>query len=437
MNDRVRPDYVPQEDYVCPEFARLEKERLWPTVWQIACREEEIPEVGDQIVYEICEDSILVLRSAPGEIKAFYNACSHRGRMLATGPRRSREMVCPFHGWRFNLQGKCTHIPYFENWEGKMSLDEVGLTPVKCDTWGGFVFINQDPDCEPLHEYLGEVIDRMGPYEFEKQRYRWRAAVETDANWKLAIEAFNEAYHVQTTHPQLLTAFDDRTTGHAAGIHGFVTRDSRSSGLGSPSTLLKRPTPEDPRPSILEYVRQMTYDVRSIFAERDLAAAARIMDELPADVSALDAMLATIKFRKEAAEAAGVGWPSITPQQMAANGSIWHIFPNAIVLPQTTASLWYRVRPIGKGDNPERCLFEFWALERYAPGFEPKTELEYYTDWRDFKSLPPFLSQDYENLPYLQKGVRSRGFKGARPNPVQETVIPNFHAAVRKTIGKE
>lgn len=434
---KVRPDFVPAEDYASAEFARLEKERLWPKVWQVACREEQLPQVGSQFVYDICEDSILVVRSAPDSIRAFYNSCPHRGRMLATEPRRVREMVCPFHGWRFNLEGKCTHIPYFENWNGEMSLDEVGLTPVRCELWGGFVFINLDPDCGPLHDYLGPVIDKLGGYEFEKQRFRWLAAVETDANWKLTLEAFNEAYHVQTTHPQLLSTYDDRTHGHAAGIHGYLTRDSKSSGLGTPSTLLKQPPAKDVRPVILNYLREMIYDVRSIFSERDMAASARIMTELPEDVSAMDAMMATFRFRKEAAEAAGVGWPPITPQEIAANGSVWHIFPNMVVLPQPTASLWYRARPIGKGDDPERCIFEFWALERYAPGYAPTPTPEYYTDWRDFKTLPPFLVQDYMNLPHMQRGVRSRGFRGARTNPVQERIISNFHAVVRKMVGRE
>jgi phenylpropionate dioxygenase-like ring-hydroxylating dioxygenase large terminal subunit len=435
--NRVRPDFIPAEDYACREFAALEKERLWPRVWQVACRQEQVPEVGDQLVYEICEDSILIVRSAPDEIRAFYNACSHRGRMLATGQRRTREMVCPFHGWRFNLQGKCTHIPYFENWEGKMSLDEVGLTPVRCERWGGFVFINLDPDCEPLADFLGEVIEKIGPYEFETHSFRWGAAVETDSNWKLALEAFNEAYHVQTTHAQLLQTFDDRSQGIAAGPHGYLKRDSNSHGIGTPSLLLKKPRPKDTRPVILEYMREMTHDVRSIFSERDLAAATRILTELPEDATPIEVLTATLKFRREAALAAGVGWPEMTPQQMSENGSVWHIFPNLIVLVGPTASLWYRARPIGKGDDPGRCLFEFWALERYPPGYAPKPQIDYYSDYRDFKDLPPFLAQDYENIPYLQKGVRSRGFKGARPNPRAEAVLTNFHRAVREMVGRE
>ncbi|KKC25231.1 aromatic ring-hydroxylating oxygenase subunit alpha [Sphingomonas sp. SRS2] len=431
----VRPDFIPAEHYTSPEFARAEKDILWPRVWQIACREEQIPAVGDQFVYEICDESILIIRSAPDTISAFYNACPHRGRQLAAGPRHSKQLVCPFHGWRFTLTGQCTHVPYRENWGDGLCDEEIGLSPVKCDSWSGFVFINMDQHAEPLLEFLGEAVERLGPYDFAGQRFRWTASVETDVNWKLALEAFIEAYHVQTTHQQLLAFFDERTEAHAAGLHGFLRRSAQASGLGSPSQLLKAPPPADPRPLLLDYMKEMVFDVRSIFSDRDLAASARILSELPDGVSAPDAVKAMMKFRKEAAMAAGVGWPEITPEQIADNGSVWHIFPNISVLPQPTASLWYRFRPAGKGDNPERSIIDFWALERYAPGFAPKVEHPHYTDWRDFKDIPPFLAQDFDNLPYLQKGVRSQGFRGARTNPVQEGIISNFHMKLRQLLG--
>lgn len=426
---------IDAQAYCGADYARAEKDRLWPAVWQVACRAKELPDVGSQLVYDICDESILLVRSAEDRIQAFYNACPHRGRMLATGPRKSREIVCPFHGWRFRLNGDCAHIPYEGDWNDGLCEGERGLVEVACDVWGGFVFINCADDPEPLLQFLGEVDTKLGPYEFENQRFRWRASVEINCNWKLAIEAFDEAYHVQTTHPQLLKTYDDRTRIEVAGPHGYLTRTADGGGLGTPSLLLKSAPPKDVRPLVLDFFRQMIFDVQSVFAERDMAAAARILTELPADCSAQEAAMATLNFRREAAEAAGVGWPRITPQEMAANGSTWHIFPNMVVLPQPTASLWYRARPAGRGDDPERCLFEFWALERYAPGYAPQTEQKHYPDWESFDALPPFLSQDFGNLPYMQKGVRSRGFAQAKLNPVQEKLIANYHRHIRERIG--
>ena len=83
----VRADFVPKEDYICRDFARREKERLWTRVWQVACREQELPKVGDYITYDICDQSIIVVRSGPETISAYYNVCTHRGRRLTEGSR--------------------------------------------------------------------------------------------------------------------------------------------------------------------------------------------------------------------------------------------------------------------------------------------------------------------------------------------------------------
>jgi len=434
--DAANPHFVPKADYSCPQFAAAEKDRLWPKVWQIACREEEVPEIGSQIVYDIGDESILVVRSAQDRIQAFYNACPHRGRLLSNGaPRKSRELVCPFHGWRFKLDGRCSHIPYAADWGENPDLTVANLVAVRCERWAGFVFINLDDDAEPLGTFLAPVIERLGGYEFEKQRFKWAASVAINCNWKLAIEAFDEAYHVQTTHPQLLSCFDDRTSTRQYGPHGHIARYENAMGLGTPSTLLGTPPPKDVRPVVLEFFRQMIFDVGAIYSERDMSAATRILTELPEDVDATTALMATFRFRKEAAEAAGVGWPSITIAEMAANGSTWHIFPNIVVLVQPTASLWYRARPYGDGTDPTRCIFEFWALERYAPGYQPNFHKKHYEDWRTFDALPPFLMQDFLNLPFMQKGVNSRGFKGAMTNPVQEAIISNYHRHIRELIG--
>jgi nitrite reductase/ring-hydroxylating ferredoxin subunit len=428
--------FVPSAHYVSPAFAQAEKDHLWSKVWQIACREEEVPEVGSQIVYDICDETILVVRSAPDRIQAFYNACPHRGRMLSNGePRKTRELVCPFHGWRFKLDGRCAHIPYAADWGSEGDLSAANLVEVRCERWAGFVFINLDDNAEPLTAFLAPVIERLDGYEFETHRFKWAASVEINCNWKLAIEAFDEAYHVQTTHAQLLPVFDDRTSAKTYGPHGHISRYENAMGLGAPSTLLKSPAPADVRPLVLEFLRQMTFDVGAVYSERDMSAAARILTELPADTDAQTALMATFKYRREAAEAAGVGWPPITIPEMAANGSTWHIFPNIVVLVQPTASLWYRARPHGDGTDPGRCIYEFWALERYAPGYSPNFEKKHYADWRTFDALPPFLMQDFLNLPFMQKGVTSRGFKGAMTNPVQEGIISNYHAHLRAMIG--
>lgn len=84
---------------------------MWKRVWQMACREEDIPEVGDTLVYEICDISLLVVRTSESEIKTYYNACLHRGRQLREFDGNAQELRCPFHGFCWNLDGSLKQVP--------------------------------------------------------------------------------------------------------------------------------------------------------------------------------------------------------------------------------------------------------------------------------------------------------------------------------------
>src|SRR6516165_5750332 len=106
------PIQVPRERYFDRDFFELEKQKLWPRVWQMACRLEEIPQPGDFVEYEICDLSVLVVRQGDGSVKAFENACRHRATQLAMGAGRfgGGQIVCPFHGWRWNLDGTSSFV---------------------------------------------------------------------------------------------------------------------------------------------------------------------------------------------------------------------------------------------------------------------------------------------------------------------------------------
>ncbi|HEU4431354.1 MAG TPA: Rieske (2Fe-2S) protein, partial [Myxococcota bacterium] len=105
------PARVPIARYTSPEFHALEVEKLWKKVWQFACREEQIPEVGDHTLYKIADIELVIVRAAPNEIKAFRNTCLHRGRALKDCDGRSPELRCPFHGWSWSLDGALQTIP--------------------------------------------------------------------------------------------------------------------------------------------------------------------------------------------------------------------------------------------------------------------------------------------------------------------------------------
>src|ERR1700733_3335070 len=188
--NQVRDDFVPKHDYLSRDFAKMEEDRLWPRVWQIACREEEIPNVGDYVTYDIVDESIVVVRSAATEIKAFYNVCQHRGRRLTSGCGVMKEFACRYHGWRYDLQGRNTLVVDRNDWKDCLRDGESDLKQVRVDIWGGYVFVNMDPNAEPLLEFLSPVPELLKSYEFEKLRYRWYRTVVYPCNWKVLQEGF-------------------------------------------------------------------------------------------------------------------------------------------------------------------------------------------------------------------------------------------------------
>lgn len=429
--DVVRDDYIPKEAYFDPAFARAEAEHLWPKVWQIACRLEEIPNIGDYVTYDILRDSIIVVRTSADEVRAYHNACPHRGNQLTEGCGNTRQFVCSFHGWRFGLDGRNIHVVDRSDWGNRLSPDDIRLSPVKTGIWGGWVFINMDPECQPLEEFLEPMKSHCDRFEFEKLRFAWYRSTVVPANWKTVVETFIEFYHVQTTHRQMLTYTRDYSTSRGMGRHGWISYDA---GPGLPIGRSPRlPPKEEPdfRNYIFEYAEQFKHDLGAMQTERAYQAVQRLRTEVPATAAPEEVLAKWAQLTVEAAVKSGAGWPeNLTPDYMARSGFDWHVFPNTVFLhPAVEAVLWYRMRPYG--DDPERCLFDVWSLERFPPGEAPPLKREFYENWREAE-WPLIFRQDFENIPKVQRGMRSRGFSGLRPNPVQERALTNFHRVLRR-----
>jgi phenylpropionate dioxygenase-like ring-hydroxylating dioxygenase large terminal subunit len=189
-----------------PEFFALERERLWPRVWQMACRLEEIPEVGDYVEYEILGQSVIVVRTAPDRIRAYHNACRHRGMRLVQGRGNAANgLVCPFHGWCWNLDGSNRFV-FAPNLFREDQLDPVdlGLRACRLETWGGCAFVNFDDDAPPLRPSLEPFATYHDAFLVDRMRAEAWFSTVLPVNWKLASEAFMEGYHATQTHPQLL-----------------------------------------------------------------------------------------------------------------------------------------------------------------------------------------------------------------------------------------
>ncbi|MCB2060090.1 MAG: aromatic ring-hydroxylating dioxygenase subunit alpha [Novosphingobium sp.] len=442
----------PVEAFISREYAEAEPDRLWSKVWQQAGRVEELREVGDYITYNICHDSILIVRDAPDSLKAYHNVCPHRGRRLvgdntgggpvvvkqAKGAHSARgnqlKFGCNYHAWTFGVDGHATYIPDREDWDGALDRVCTSLTPVQVDTWGGWIWINMDPEACPLREYLEPIASLIDPFEFDKMRYRFRYWGIFDCNWKVALEAFLEPYHVQGTHPQLIKYGDFYSFSKAFGLHGQTGFDSkvhRDVGSAVETSVHRAAGEGDPRITIAQMQAEYWETIGASTSETLVRTAQRLPEELPEGTPAGEVHKRWMEMAKAEDAARGVTWPALTDAQIAAAGLALSVFPNVNFIPGPTFSLAYRVRPYGT--DPDKCIFEAVALDRFPEGEEPETEWTYLE--QDLDQWPLVIAQDISNMVEMQRGYKSRGFNGNLPNPWQERKVTNLHRGLAKYMG--
>jgi phenylpropionate dioxygenase-like ring-hydroxylating dioxygenase large terminal subunit len=450
--DLSEPLTYPVEAYVSREYAEAEADRLWSRVWQQAGRVEELPEIGSYITYNIGNDSVLIVRTPSGEVRAYHNVCPHRGRRLVgnncggghgvlpqskgehSACGRQGSFTCSYHAWTFSLDGKATHILDKEDWLGALTEERTSLMPVKADIWGGWIWINMDPDAEPLRDYLEPIATLLDPFEFDKMRYRFRQWGVFDCNWKVALEAFLEPYHVAGTHPQLTKYGDFYAWSKALGLHGndgYDSKDHTEEGSAARTTVHRAAKGDDARATIARMQQEFWDTIGASTTETLLGAALRLINELPEGTPAHEVHHHWIESARRDDAARGVVWPKISDEQMAAAGLALSIFPNMNLIPGPTFSLYYRVRPYGT--DPDKCIYEAVALDRFPPGEEPKTEWVFAE--QDLAKWPHVIAQDIANMVEVQRGLKSRGFRGNLPNPWQERKVTNLHRGLAKYMG--
>ncbi len=435
--DLAHPVMYSPEAYISEEYARAERDKLWRKVWQMAGRLEDIPEVGNYLSYEILDDSVLIVRTAPDRIRAYHNVCPHRGRRLVDTPQGAKnargtrnQFICGYHGWRFNLEGANTHVPYKEDWQGALTDECAGLSQVNVDTWGGWVWINMDRDCESLRDFLEPAATMLDPFQLQDMRYRWRKWGYFDCNWKVALEAFNETYHVQTTHPEFMKFGEFRGWARAQGKHSNIGYDAPK-GMDENQAAKLRVGKGDPRISTAEMQLYTWQKANTNTTQTLVDAALRLKDELPEGTPADQVLKHWLESARRDDEARGVVWPTVDPAHVGKSGTAWQIFPNFQIGHSVNNALCYTARPCGY--DPDKCIFEAAVYQLFPKGEEPQTEWEYCEataeDWCYV------LSQDFSNMAAVQQGMKSLGLSGLKPNPYMERSTASLHRNLAKYMG--
>ncbi|AJP56830.1 3-phenylpropionate dioxygenase [Pandoraea vervacti] len=207
---------VSVEPYVSPEYYEREKVHIFKKTWLQVGRVEEIPKAGDYFVKELaaCDTEVIVVRNKAGQIRAMHNVCAHRlNQVVYEKCGNTRKFFCKFHGWAYDLDGKLTGVPdeacFFD-----LDKADYGLTQVSCDVWEGFIFVNMDPNpAQTLAEFMRPVYGDVEGYPFDKLTcgFAWTSVV--NCNWKLALDAFQEAYHVAYIHGNSIADAIDKSEG--------------------------------------------------------------------------------------------------------------------------------------------------------------------------------------------------------------------------------
>ncbi len=396
---------IPKDRYLSREWHEKEKACLWSRVWQFACREEQLPEVGSYIVYEIADQSYLVTRVSEDEIKAYPNVCLHRGRLLKTYDGRCSEFRCPFHGFAWHLDGGLKHIPAewdFPHLETRS--EDMALPEVNVGTWAGFVFINPDPEAESLHDFLGEEIMRhFERWDMENRYIQAHVSKIVNCNWKIANEAFSEGFHVNATHPQGMTYTGDPQS--QVDIWGNTARNISPKGIPCP-LLPFVPTEE-----------QMLRDALDV----------REGEPLPIPFEEGETMRTALSRagRERFRESFGDRVDDLTDAEFL-DAWVYTVFPN--FMPWGAFNrIFYRFRP--NGDNHESCIFEIFYLTPFSgdrPPPAPETKLgpsDPWTDAPELEKLAMVAEQDTFNMQRVHQGLKVLRREGVLLSRYQESIL--------------
>ncbi|MXW49554.1 MAG: aromatic ring-hydroxylating dioxygenase subunit alpha [Gammaproteobacteria bacterium] len=390
--------------YHSEAFMALEWERLWTRVWLIAGVESDIPEPGDYLLYRIRHEEIICVRQADGSVKAMYNVCPHRGNRVVFGERGSlQRFTCAFHSWQYDLDGSLIRIQDQDTFKPEVVAHGPRMTPVRCETKAGLVFINMDDEAPPLAERIGLPDGYLEQYRMDRMHVVRHVVAEWGANWKNGVDAFYETYHLHAIHPQTQGVMADIGTQYDLYPHG-CQRMIVPIGRKSP-----RVPDQDGVDESLRYMM-----------------ASEGMDADAFQGTAADVRAAIAQHKRRRAKTLGFDYDHFTDGQLTDSWATG-VFPNVQIGMHPEGCFLMRFMP--HPTNPQRFFYD--AMTLFRPADDPNYKAP---DWMgvpdgtdltgasrpDTEHVPfggeanlgEVLDQDVQLLNDVQVGTRSRGFRG-------------------------
>ncbi|MEM9037723.1 MAG: aromatic ring-hydroxylating dioxygenase subunit alpha [Actinomycetota bacterium] len=406
---------LPYENYISEDYAAAEYAHMWSKTWQWACHVDHIPEAGDYQVYDIGDLSALILRADDGSIKAYYNACMHRGTQLRPPDSCgfAHQLKCPFHGWTWSLDGELIDLP--DRWDFPHVGDESHRLPeMPVEVFAGFVWINFDQDAAPLADHLGVLVEHFAEFDFEGRYVETHVRKRLPCNWKAGIEAFLEAYHVRETHAS--GQLGDEVTTQYDVFEPNVSRFIHTTALDSPQRPVKRTEEE----ILAHALRNRPKDMDPI----ELADGKRARDVIAGFV------------QEELGKKYGRDFSHLSVT-MTLDSIEYFCFPNAFFFPGLQLPMVYRFRP--DPDSIDHCYFDLLMLRpRPLDGEAPLppeiTHLdvdESYTLAKGLGGLGKVYDEDTANMAAQTRGFRASLKRGQTLGNYQESRARHLQLRVR------
>ncbi len=407
---------IPFANYTSSEYASAEFDHMWSKTWQWACHVDHIPESGDYYVYEVGPYSALVVRTPDGTIKAFYNACMHRGTQLRTPGTCgfANQLRCPFHGWTWSLDGDLIEVP--DRWDfPHVGDDSHRLPQLPVDVFAGFVWVNFDPKAEPLTTYLSVLPAHFSEFDLEGRYIETHVRKRLPCNWKAAAEAFLEAYHVRETHAS--GQLGDEVTTQYDIFAPNISRFIHTTGLDSP----QRPVARTEQQILAHLTRNLRHGMEPL--------------QLPEGMRARDFYADYV--RREMSTKYSQDFTAFS-ESITLDSIEYFAFPNAFFFPGLSLGMVYRFRP--DPTSIDHSYFDLLML-RPRPGSSEAplppdvVELDVndsYTIATGLGGLGRVYDEDTANMAAQTRGFRSSVKKGQTLGNYQEVRARHLQQRVRE-----
>jgi len=208
FDERVEcAETLPARFYNDTAILELEKRKIFYRTWQLVGRLEQVREPGSYFTAGVADESVIIARDRAGALRAFSNVCRHRAGPVAQGAGCRSAFQCGYHGWTYALDGRLIGTPEFDGVAG-FNKDEMGLIPIKVETWEQFIFVNLDRGSPPLTSFLEDIPALTHHNRIAEMAWVERRDYVIACNWKVYVDNYAEGYHIPIIHPSLMREID-------------------------------------------------------------------------------------------------------------------------------------------------------------------------------------------------------------------------------------